>query len=73
MTHLCNDDGLNYLDRGEHYRVSGYVTVRIPVAYTTNKEPGDDERDLWDAVTDITGKDVDIVNIDELEYETEAD
>lgn len=73
MSHIDKDDGCRYLDCGEHYRASGYVTVRVHVAYTTDCEPGEDERALWDALEDIISDDFDVVDADGLNYTIERD
>ena len=69
MTYMSQEDGITRLSRGEHYRVSGYVTVKVPVCYETSHEPGDDEDELWEAIKDVVGDDFDLVDSDDLEYE----
>ena len=74
MSYTDKDDGTTSLSRGEHYEVSGYVTIKIHVRYDTNKEPGEDQDDLWDAISDeIGGTDFDIVDSDDLDYDIEKD
>lgn len=72
MTHVCQDDGLTYLDGGEQWRVSGYVTVKVWVDFTTTSEPGDMgfDDDLNDAVSDFD--DWEVEDIDGLDFEAEA-
>ena len=69
MTYLSNEDGITRLSRGERYRVSGYVTVKVPVCYTTTNEPGEDDNELWDAIKEVVGNDFDLVDSEELDYE----
>lgn len=74
MSIFNNEDGTTSLSRGEHYEVSGYVTIKILVRYDTKNEPGEDKDDLFDAIADDIGhKDFDIVDSDDLEYEIEGD
>lgn len=72
MTHVCQEDGVTYLDGGEQWRVSGYVTVRVWVDFTTTSEPGEPgfDDDLNDAVSDF--EDWEVENMDELDFEAEA-
>lgn len=73
MTHLCQDDGCTYLDRNEEWHVTGYVTVKVYVDFTTTSEPGDQgfDDDLGDAVDDVVSGDYEIVDSDELDLEAQ--
>lgn len=73
MSYIDNDDGQVKCSRGEHYEVSGEVTIKIHVRYTTKNEPGDDEDDLWNAIEEIVSDDFDIVDSEDLDYEIEGD
>lgn len=74
MSYIDKDDGTTNLSRGEHYEVSGYVTIKILVKYDTKNEPGEDEDDLWDAISDEIGySDFDIENSDDLDYDIVRD
>lgn len=73
MSYIDSDDGLTKRSRSEHYEVSGEVTIKIPVRYSTKDEPGDDENDLWDAIKEIVGDDFDVVDTSDLDYEIEVD
>ena len=73
MSYIDNDDGQLKCSRGEHYSVSGYVTIKVPISYETKDEPGDDDDDMWEAISDVVGPDFDIVDTDDLEYEIEGD
>jgi len=73
MSIFNNEDGTTSLSRDEHYYVSGYVTVRVPICYETTKEPGEDDDDEWSAIMDVVGDDFDIVDDSELDYEIEKD
>lgn len=71
MTYMSQEDGITRLSHGEHYRVSGYVTVKVPVCYETYREPGEDDKDLWEAVEDVVGDDFDLVDSSDLRYEVD--
>lgn len=73
MTHVNPDDGICYLDRNEHYHVTGYVTVKVWVDFETSSEPGDPdfEEDLNEAVADF--EDWEIEDSDDLDLEVEVD
>lgn len=73
MSYIDSDDGQIKCSRSEHYEVSGEVTIKIRVRYTTKDEPGDDENDLWEAIKEIVGDDFDIVDTSDLDYDIEAD
>lgn len=73
MSYIDSDDGQMKCSRSEHYEVSGEVTIKIHVRYSTKDEPGDDENDLWEAIKDIVGDDFDIVDTSDLQYEIEVD
>lgn len=73
MSYIDQDDGLEKLSRGEHYEVSGEVTIKIHIRYSTNNEPGEDDNDMWEAIKEVVGDDFDIVDTDDLEYEVEED
>lgn len=72
MPHYDYDDGTVSLSRGEHYHVSGYVTVKVYVSFDTNYEPDESgwDADLMDA---IEFDDWEIENDDELDIEIEDD
>ena len=77
MTHLCQDDGITYLNGGEHWHVTGYATVKVWVSFDTDGEPGDpDDRfedDLYAALSDVINDDFEVVESDGLELEAEED
>lgn len=72
MTYVDQEDGLTKLSLGEEYHVTGYVTIKVWVDYSTSHEPGDDEKELDDAVRDIVGSDdYEIIESEGLDYEVE--
>lgn len=77
MTHLCQDDGVTYLDGREHWHVSGYVTVKVWVSFDTHGEPGDPDGrfddDLYDALSDVICDDFEVEDSDGLDFEAEED
>lgn len=73
MSYVDKEDGLEKLSLGEHYEVSGEVTIKIHIRYSTNNEPGEDDDDMWDAIKEVVGDDFDIVDTDDLDYEIEED
>ena len=72
MSHVCQDDGCTYLDRGEQYHVTGYVTVKVYVDFYTTYEPHESgfDDELEDAVEG--SDDCDIEDYDGLDFEVEA-
>lgn len=73
MSYMDKEDGTEKLSRGEHYEVSGEVTIKIYIRYTTKQEPGEDDDGMWDAISEIVGNDFDIVDTSDLDYEIEED
>lgn len=73
MSIFSNEDGITSLSGNEHYHVSGHVTIRIPICYDTNNEPGEDDDDKWEAIADVVGDDFDIVDDGGLDYMIEDD
>lgn len=75
MTRMDQDDGCTYLTQGEHWHVSGYVTIRVPVEFDTWGEPGESsfDRDLNDAIDDVTHCEWELVDSDDLDMEAESD
>lgn len=75
MTNVNQDDGCTYLSRNEHWCVSGYVTIRVPVSFDTWGEPGDRrfDMDLEDAVNDIVSGEWELEDSDGLDFEAESD
>lgn len=74
MTHICQDDGIEYLDHGERYRVTGYVRVLVRVDFTTFSEPHEDGflQDLHDEVVMMDDWEIDEDSIDDLTLSVEA-
>ena len=76
MTYLCQDDGITYLSGNEHYRVHGYVTVKVYIDFDTSAEPGEArfDRDFDDAISDVLNTtDYEIEDCDSLDYDVEDD
>lgn len=76
MTYLCQDDGCTYLSGNEHYRVHGYVTLKVYIDFETSAEPGDArfDRDLDDAISDVLNTtDYEIEDDSSLDYDVEDD
>ena len=73
MSYTNQDDGITYASVGEHYHVSGYVTVRVYVSFDTDYEPDDSKFDeqLRDEVSMFD--DWEIEDDSDLEYEIEGD
>ena len=69
MTYIDQEDGIEKLSRSERYEVSGYVTIKVPIRYETSNEPGEDDDEQWNAISDVVGPDFDIVDTSELDYE----
>ena len=53
MSYTNQDDGITYASAGEHYHVSGYVTVKVYVSFDTDYEADDPkfEAELQDEVS----------------------
>jgi len=63
MSHVNQEDGICYADGDEEYRVSGYVTISIPVNFTTTTEPDTEafEAEVLDAIDwEFLDADIDI-------------
>lgn len=72
MSYTDPEDGITYRSRGEHYHVTGYVTVTVYVSFDTYNEPDESgyDADLMDA---ITYGDWEIEDDSGLEFEIESD
>ena len=75
MTYLCQDDGITYLSGNEHYRVHGYVTLKVYIDFDTSAEPGDArfDRDLDDAIADVMNTSDYEIEDDSLDCDVEED
>lgn len=75
MTYLCQDDGITYLSGNEHYRVHGYVTLKVYIDFDTSAEPGDArfDRDLDDAIADVMNTTDYEIEDDSLDCDVEED
>lgn len=75
MTYLCQDDGCTYLSGNEHYRVHGYVTLKVCIDFETSAEPGDAgfDRDLDDAISDVLNTTDYEIEDDSLDCDVEDD
>ena len=75
MTYLCQDDGITYLSGNEHYRVHGYITVKVYIEFETSAEPGDArfDRDLDDAISDVLNTSDYEIEDDSLDCDVEDD
>lgn len=75
MTYLCQDDGITYLSGNEHYRVHGYVTLKVYIEFETSAEPGDArfDRDLDDAIADVMNTTDYEIEDDSLDCDVEED
>ena len=53
MSYTNQEDGITYASAGEHYHVSGYVTVKVYVSFDTEYEADDPkfEAELQDEVS----------------------
>lgn len=53
MSYTNQEDGITYASAGEHYHVSGYVTVKVYVSFDTDYEADDPkfEAELQDEVS----------------------
>lgn len=73
MSYTDPNDGITYRSKGEHYHVSGYVTVKVWVSFDTYNEPDESgyDADLMDAVAD--GEIEEIEDDSGLEFEIEDD
>lgn len=72
MSYTDPEDGITYRSRGEHYHVSGYVTLKVYVSFDTDYEPDESgyDVDLMDAIADV---DWEIDDDSGLEFEIESD
>lgn len=72
MSYQDPEDGTVSRTRGEHYHVTGYVTVKVWVSFDTWNEPDDSgyDADLMDAVADGEWE---IEDDSELDFEIEDD
>ena len=75
MSYISQEDGIWRASAGEHYHVSGYVTVKLYVSFDTgydSDEAGFDS-DLEEAVADVISDDYEIEDTGDLEWEIVED
>ena len=73
MSYTNQEDGITYASAGEHYHVSGYVTVKVYVSFDTDHEADDPkfEAELQDEVSMFD--EWEIEDDSDLEWEIEED
>ena len=73
MSYTNQEDGITYASAGEHYHVSGYVTVKVYVSFDTAYEADDPkfEAELQDEVSMFD--EWEIEDDSDLEWEIEDD
>ena len=73
MSYTNQEDGITYASAGEHYHVSGYVTVKVYVSFDTDYEADAPkfEAELQDEVSMFD--EWEIEDDSDLEWEIEED
>lgn len=73
--HTNQDDGISYLDSGEHYYVTGYLIMKVHVCFDTRHELGTKgfDEDLDDALYNADFSLGDIIGYDGLDFQVERD